>query len=288
VLEALRREFEEVPFLVTTFREPHVTESFDVKIAALANASGFPVYPWDEIRRRGEQWIRAHDVRAVICVGWRYMVPRTIISALNGCVIVAHDSLLPRYRGFAPLASALINGEREVGVTVLLASDELDAGDVLFQGRVPVGAADTIADLIERVAPLYVEGVEHAVRCVLGGNLQPTPQDHARASYSLWRDNEDLFIDWYDGADRIARTIRALGPPYLGARTRLGDRVVVLQRAVEEPDLFFEIRQPGKVWRLTAAGEPVVVCGRGLLVILQATIGEAPLIPMKRLRVRFR
>ena len=287
VLRALHARFPDVAFRISIGAESKVVESHKDRLAELAGEWAYPVHPWKEIRDGGTSWIAAHRVAAVICVGWTHLVPAAIRDAVRGRVVVAHDSLLPRYRGFAPLPTAMIQGDAEVGVTVLFAAEEVDAGDVLFQAGLHVKATDTIADLIAGVIPLYVDGVSHAVRGILRDELVGTPQDHAKATYGIWRDEQDLLVDWSDTADRIARTVRALGPPYLGARTRLGDRVVVIRDAAEVNDVRFEIRQPGKVWALTPRGEPIVVCGRGLLVIRDAEVDGAPLVPLARLRLRF-
>ncbi len=163
----------------------------------------------------------------------------------------------------------------------------MDAGAVVFQAPLPVNPDDRIRDLIERTTPLYVQGMVQVVAALVESCLEGNPQDDSAASYSIWRDDADYFVDWNETADRIERTIRALGPPYAGARAHIGDRVVVIDTAVEEDDLDFEVRQPGKVWRLSEAGEPVVVCGAGMLRLTRVLEDGEDLIPMRRLRMRF-
>ncbi len=287
VLRAVHASSERFGLIVTTFRETRVVKSSDELIREYCEREGITTCDWAEVRDGGTSWVEENGIEAVVCIGWRYLVADEIRSAVDGNVFVAHDSLLPKYRGFAPLPSALIKGESEVGVTVLMAADGVDTGDVLDQSRTEVPEGATMADLIERVIPLYREGVCSVLRDFAEGALRPIPQDHAQATHSIWRDEEDLFLDWAESAERIERTIRALGPPYLGARTRLGSSMVVIRKARILDDIVFEIRQPGKVWSLTAEGEPVVVCGTGLLAISEAEIDGAPLIPLQRLRVRF-
>lgn len=280
VLRALGDRHPTASFRVTTFAEERVVERWDERIRQLAAARQYPVHEWSDIRSGNAPWSERHGVRAVVCVSWIYLVPQAMVDAVGGRVIVAYDSLLPRYRGFAPLATAMIQGDTEVGVTVLLAAEAVDAGDVLFQARMPVGPDETIAQVID--------GLTAVIGRVLAGEaLHGTPQDHERATYSIWRDEADPFVDWREPAPRIARTVRALGRPYLGARTHLGDQVGVLRDVTALPDIPFEIRQPGKVWSLTPRGEPIIVCGEGLLTIRDAEMDGAPLVPLRRLRVRF-
>jgi len=287
VLRAVREEFPDLALHVSTFRETNVEKSYHEDILQYAEQNGIDAHTWKTIRSGGANWVRSLGVKALVCVGWRYLVPDDIAGAVDGNVVVAHDSLLPKYRGFAPLPSALINGEPEVGVTYLFAADEVDAGDILYQDRIQVTADDRIADLIERVVPLYTNGAVEVLRALLLGVVDRTPQDHSQATFSIWRDEQDLLIDWTQPASRIERSVRALGPPYLGARTRLGNATVTLRQVSVTDDVDFEIRQPGKVWALTPRGEPQVVCGTGLLTIEEADVDGRPLVPMDRLRIRF-
>lgn len=286
VLRGLRSAFPELPLLVCTRPDPGVRDGAGAQIQELVDREGLETCAWSDVTK-GAAWLAERRVTAILLVGWRFLVPERVLQALPERVIVAHDSLLPRYRGFAPLPTALINGDAEVGVSVFLAERDVDTGPIVYQGRVAVQPDDRIADLIERIAPLYVQGMVHVVGALVEDCLESRPQDHAAATHSLWRDDGDYFVDWREPAERIERTIRALGPPYAGARARLGERVVVLDTAAVEEDLVFEHRQPGKVWRLSEAGEPVVVCGTGMLRLTRVIEGGRELLPMKRLRVRF-
>jgi methionyl-tRNA formyltransferase len=286
VLRGIRAAYPELPLLVCTRQDPGVQDGSGSEIQRFIASEGLETCAWSDVTK-GTPWLGESRVDAILLVGWRYLVPERVLAALPDRVIVAHDSLLPRYRGFAPLPTALINGDDEVGVTIFLAEKEVDTGAIVYRGRVPVKPGDRIRDLIERITPLYVRGMVQVVSALVEDCLEGEPQDDAAATYSIWRDDADYFVDWNESADRIERTIRALGPPYAGARARIGDRVVVLDAAVEEDDLVFEERQPGKVWRLTEAGEPVVVCGVGMLRLTRVLEGGEDLIPMRRLRVRF-
>ena len=160
----------------------------------------------------------------------------------------------------------------------------MDDGDILWQRRTEIAASDTIGNLIDKVVPLYREGTRRYLR---GELTEGRPQDVRLATYSIWRDELDYRIDWLESADRIERTIRALGPPYLGAQSKLGVTPVVLHRAQVVGDLAFAIRQPGKIWSLDAQGRPLIVCGQGLLHLLDASVDGASIFPLTSLRQRF-
>jgi methionyl-tRNA formyltransferase len=219
-----------------------------------------------------------------IAVGWRWMI--------HDCqkLIVFHDSLLPRYRGFAPLPTALINGDGEVGVTALYGSDEFDRGDIIAQRSLPVQYPAKIQDVIEGVAALYAELASEIVDTILAGSpLRACPQNEAAATYSPWRDEDDYRIDWSRDAVSIKRFIDAVGYPYHGASSDLNGTPVRIVDASVEPDVTIEQRTPGKVM-FVRDGMPVVICGTGMLKILDARNegGTDSVLPLRKFRSRFR
>jgi methionyl-tRNA formyltransferase len=151
-------------------------------------------------------------------VSWRWMIHNA------PGLIVLHDSLLPKYRGFAPLPTALINGDRCVGVTALFASNEYDRGDILGQRKLAVTYPAKIRTVISALSAEYADLVIDICRRIqAGAKLTGTPQNEAEASYSLWRDEEDYRIDWSSDAERLKRFIDSVGSPYKG-RVRLHGR----------------------------------------------------------------
>jgi methionyl-tRNA formyltransferase len=269
---------------VCTFKDVNVSEAFDDSIKEIATSVGYPVVSWKTFRSDPIGFLEHRGIGSILCIGWRYLIPDEALEHLNGRIIIAHDSLLPKLRGFAPLPTALIIGEQWTGVTFLRAATGVDVGQILWQGRVPIGAQDTISDLVDKVTPLYIEGVR---RFLHGELTESIPQDDRQATYSIWRDEIDYRLDWSQDSARIERTIRALGPPYLGAQSTLAGELVVIHRAEEATDLNFAIRQPGKIWALDEVGRPTVICGRGLLKILSMTRNGDSVLPLNKLRQRF-
>jgi methionyl-tRNA formyltransferase len=272
---------------ICSYQESSVSESFNQDILDYAAQHELGVLDWKDIKRKSSSLIEDKGIWSIICVGWKYLIPSGIMTQVNGRVLVTHDSLLPRYRGYAPLPTALINGDKTVGVSVIIANDEVDAGDILYQKEVSVGANDTINDLIKKLLPFFSEGIVTSLEKIMGDNPERRAQNHEMATYSIWRNEADLIIDWNQSADTVERTIRALGPPYMGARTRLDDDIVIIQKAKVVPELKFEIRQVGKIWKLSQKGEPVVICGKGMLLITGAEINKKSLIPLTKVRQMF-
>ncbi len=223
----------------------------------------------------------AKDELAFI-VGWQFFV-----KGEHERLIVFHDSLLPRYRGFAPTVSALINGEKEIGVTALKPVSGVDAGPVYAQTAIPITYPIKIKDALDIQAGAMAALAAKLLAHETGDGLpRPRPQTEADATFSVWRDQEDYHINWAEPATRIARMIDAVGSPYEGARTLYRGEEVIINAAEVIADLKFEIRQPGKFWSLTD-GIPTVICGTGLLKLHDVTSKTGAAIEFKQLRSRF-
>lgn len=284
MLESARPFLNRYRFHVCTFKEPTVVESYDRKIRELAEAMGCTIIPIWDYQADLRQVIEHYRIDSVLCISWRYLIPPMIIAALAGNVVIAHDSLLPKFRGFAPLVTAMIVGEKRTGVTFLRAGAGTDDGPILWQNEIAIEPTDTIQSMIDKLIPLYKRGAELFFAQALKNERS---QDDSQASYSIWRDRVDLEIDWNLDAERIERTIRALGAPYSGAHTRLDGEPIVIHNAALCADVNFAIRQPGKIWELDHQGRPTVVCGQGLLRIIEATMNGESVFPLKKLRGRF-
>lgn len=225
------------------------------------------------------------DTEYAIAISWRWLIDHPAEK-----LIVFHDSLLPKYRGFAPLVNALINHEGTIGVTALFGAAEYDRGDIIQQSSVPISYPITIADAISSVNNCYVQlGKSIMQTFAEGAPLSARPQAHDQASYSLWRDDEDYQIDWNLPASKIRRIIDAVGTPYKGAYCLVDNVPARILAAQELNDVQIENRTAGKVIFMEE-GLPVVVCGKGLLKItdLVADDGLQSLLPLSKFRVRFR
>ena len=218
----------------------------------------------------------------IFAAGWRWM-----ISAKPEQLIVIHDSLLPRYRGFAPLVNALLNREPIVGVTALFASEKYDCGAIIKQLSCTVAYPIRIDAAILKVSVLYGElGKYFAL--VAEQEWFIHEQDELMATYGLWLDEQDYFLDWDLSAHHLSNKINLLGYPYRHARAYLNDEIVELISA--EPVLNFRIERidAGKVIAIEG-GCPLVVCGEGVIKIIKMqSLNGTDMLPLKRFRSRFR
>ncbi len=220
-----------------------------------------------------------HGLR--FAIGWRKMIHDTIN------LIILHDSLLPKYRGFSPIPNMLIKEESLLGVTALYASDEYDTGDIIYQSSVNISYPIKIEDAINIVAKLYSELILKIIKDYI--NEIPLPrvsQNDSSATYSVWRDQDDYYIDWSKSASYICRFIDSVGYPYLGAMTTIGEKKLIIEDAEVYP-IRVEIVSPGKVIKLKDS-MPIVLCGENAVMIKKAyyDTGEN-LLPLKSFRTRF-
>ncbi|TDH27808.1 methionyl-tRNA formyltransferase [Segetibacter sp. 3557_3] len=203
--------------------------------------------------------------------------------------IVLHEGLLPRYRGYAPLVNSLISGEREIGVTALLAAGTNDDGPILQQEKITIDYPLTLDEAIRKIIPLCITIVTSIYTKLSDRKaLITSEQDHYLATYCLHLHESDYRINWYKPSEFIKRTIDALGYPYAGVTANVDERQVSIRAARIIGDVVIENRVPGKVIFLQDDC-PVVVCSSGLLAITAATFSQSgeSLIPVKNLRLFF-
>ncbi|MGG1397345.1 formyltransferase family protein [Bacillus salipaludis] len=215
-------------------------------------------------------------------VGWRWLISDT------NKLIILHDSILPKYRGFSPLVNMLINGEDEIGVTALFASEQYDKGDIILQEKVSIDYPIKIDQAIMKISKLYSNIVINICKTIFSnGSLVATTQDEDKATYSLWRDEEDYYINWHLDSSIIKRTIDALSFPFKGAKSLLNGEIVTIVDAEVCEEKRIENRHVGKIIFLEK-DFPVVVCGTGLLKITEIIdSNNKSILPLKKFRSRF-
>ena len=254
---------------VVTFKEK-VAISFEHHIIRLCEKHCIPAFYWSEAKGSLESKIVQFDISSLIAIGWRYLLPLSLNKLLCFPMIVFHDSLLPKYRGFAPTPTAIIAGECKVGVTALFASNEIDNGEIIWQKVVPVGEHDYIQDVINKQSDAYIEGFMYMLDLMCKNKSIPSiPQEEKLATYSIWRTREDCRINWKTDSRSVFNFVRALGTPYPGAYTYYKEKRITVLRTSLIPDLTFAIRDCGKLWAIKE-NRPQVICGIGMISIDKA------------------
>ena len=219
----------------------------------------------------------------IIAVSWKW-----IINCSDNKVIVIHDSILPKLRGFNPLVTALIKGEKEIGATAIYASTDYDKGEIIYQSKTTINYPITIEKAINLIHKDYIEILIFITKFLKNNSLPPSrPQNEKIASYSLWRDESDYFINWSLSSEEIIRFIDSVGYPYKGATSYIENTKIRIMKASLFDDLNIENRSPGKIIFIKD-GFPIIVCGTGLIKIekLENDSGES-LLPLSKFRLKF-
>lgn len=201
----------------------------------LGNEFGVPVTEVSgKLADHGEEMARvAADF--ILAIGWYHMIPRSILSLPPKGVAGIHASLLPKFRGNAPLVWAMIEGEKKTGVSFFYFGEGVDEGDLIGNRSFVIETEDTIADLLVKTERASVELLLETYDAVADGSVRVTPQDHSQATKFPARKPADGEIDWSWPAERIRNFIRAQTRPYPGAFTVIdGKKVTIWDASVEE------------------------------------------------------
>lgn len=261
---------------VVVGEDRNVNEDFSSHIRELALANNIPIIP-------KEQEIMPNcDLR--LAASWKWLIPIEQEPPL----VIMHDSLLPKLRGFNPLVTALIQGDTQIGVSAIIATPEFDKGDVIAQEVISVEYPIKIADAITSLSRCYYLITLEVLKKLTLGQMFGFKQDETLATYSLWRDHNDYFIDWSNSADSIQRFVNAVGPPYLGARVISDNQILSVGEVEVRTELVIANRTPGKVIQILR-GNPLVVCGEGIIEIKEMSFTDSGLnaLPWASLRTRF-
>jgi methionyl-tRNA formyltransferase len=201
-----------------------------------------------------------------------------VITIARGGLVVFHASLLPKYRGFAPVNWPLINGERETGVTMFYAAEEMDAGDIIDQRARTITDEDDAGTLDCWLNETVEQMLDENLPRLAAGTAPRIKQDHAQATYTIWRSPEDGRIDWRQPTRSIFNLIRGLTAPYPGAYTLLdGRKLIIWSAEIEREPRRYVGRIPGKVERLIPGAGVNVLTGDGVLRIKRVQLeGQEP------------
>ena len=221
------------------------------------------------------------DADIIFVVGWQFL-----IKSVDDRYIIFHDSLLPRFRGFSPTVTTLIAGEPQIGVTALKPCEVVDSGEIYDQQVININYPLKIQTAYLLLSQAYVGLAKRLLIKKNNGSLISYPQDESKASYSIWRDQYDYYIDWKWNAEKISRFVDALGYPYERARTNYQSRTIFIDEVTVVKDKNFEERQIGKISFLYQ-GNPEIICGEGIIKIIAATNQDGTPVIFNKMRERF-
>jgi methionyl-tRNA formyltransferase len=209
--------------------------------------------------------LRSHRADGMVVVAYGKLLPKAVIEMTRlGCVNV-HFSLLPKYRGAACVAYALMNGDDETGVSTMLIDEGLDTGPILMQWTEPIQEDDTAETVSQRLAELGAQQIVHTLAGLERGDLEPVPQREAEASYAPLLKKEQGHVDWSRPAREIYNLYRGL-TPWPGIYSFLEGRRLLWVEV--RPEAGESQGEPGRLG-VGPGGEMRIQCGSGRLQILK-------------------
>lgn len=227
-------------------------------VKELALEYGIPVYQPTKMRdgTLAEQLRQlAPDLIAVVAYG--RLLPKEILEIPPmGCINV-HASLLPKYRGAGPIQWAVINGEKETGITTMHMAEGLDTGDILLVAKTPIGEEETAGELFDRLAPLGADCLKKTVQALAQGRIAPVKQDESKATNAPMLNKEMAVLDFTKPAQELYNLIRGLNPWPVAVTEFQGKRLKVFAAQVQPGS-----GEPGTV---LDAQQFVIACGQDAL-----------------------
>ena len=247
-------------------------------VQAIAEARGWPVRTPTALRTAEAQAaFAALDLDVAVVVAYGLLLPQAILDAPRlGCVNV-HASLLPRWRGAAPIQRAILAGDRESGVTLMQMEAGLDTGPMLLQRAVPIAARTTAQDLHDRLAALGAEMINEALEGLAGGRLVAIPQPAEGVTYAEKLDKAEGCLDWRQSAAVLDRRVRAF-TPWPGAYFEVEGEALRPGGRERVKVLASEPLPQGGVAGTVLDDKATVACGAGSLRLLRLQrAGRAPM-----------
>ncbi|WP_313385655.1 methionyl-tRNA formyltransferase [Pantoea sp.] len=182
-------------------------------VKTLAQSRDIPVFQPKSLRpAENQQLVADLEADVMVVVAYGLILPQAVLTMPRlGCINV-HGSLLPRWRGAAPIQRALWAGDSETGVTIMQMDVGLDTGDMLYKLSCPITAQDTSATLYDKLAQLGPQGLLETLSQLADGRAQPEKQDDAQANYAEKLSKEEARLDWQLSAAQLERAIRAFNP----------------------------------------------------------------------------
>lgn len=243
------------------------TTSSPVKEVALNN--NLPIYQPEKVRDKTfiNEVLEKIAPQVIVVTAFGQILPKSILELPPlGCINI-HPSLLPKYRGAAPIQRAIINGELETGVTVMFMDEGEDTGDIILQKKITIDIADTAETLSQRLSELGANMLMDVLQLAKKGEIPRKPQDHAKASHALKLSKEEGLIDWQKSSFDIHNLIRGT-IPWPCAYTFFGQGIqlkVWESKIINEPS---EVNMPpGSIVNINPKMGITIATGSGNLII---------------------
>ena len=241
-------------------------------VKVLAEQSGLSVFQPERLRDnpKAVEFLREKDPQLIVIVAYGQILTPEFFDYPRLGSINVHASLLPKYRGAAPVPHALLNGETQTGITIMKIDEGMDTGDILSQVTLPIGENVTGGELEDILAHEGAELLIQTIPPYAKGKIQPQPQESQEATYAPRITKQEAEIDWIRSAPEIHNWIRALNP-WPTAWTTFGDKKVKIWRSERVGEILGEMRPSGRPGGILTLGKDriMVECGQETVLCLE-------------------
>ncbi|MBR1422499.1 MAG: methionyl-tRNA formyltransferase [Ruminococcus sp.] len=204
-------------------------------VKVLAQEHGTAVYQPQSLKKDADEYIKIlEDIKpdCIVVAAYGKILPKAVLDIPKyGCVNV-HGSLLPKYRGAAPIQWSVLDGEKETGITTMLMAEGLDTGDILLQRATDIGENETAAELFDRLADMGAEVLLETLKCLEEGSVRSVPQDDSAASYAKMLDKSMCNIDFSKSAFEVHKKICGLSDWPCAVTVLFGKRLKVYRSEI--------------------------------------------------------
>jgi methionyl-tRNA formyltransferase len=258
-LEALRLGGYPVALVVTQPDKP-AGRGLELKASPVKKKAlelGLPLFQPEKIRTpEAVETLKKAEADVAVVAAYGQILPPSVLQIPNVACLNIHGSILPKYRGAAPIHYAVMAGDKETGVTLMYMNEKMDEGDILLAKTTPIGTEETTGEIHDRLAKLGSQGLLEALKLLGQGKAPRTPQDSSKATYAPSIKREFCRLDWNSPAARIHNRVRGLSP-WPGAETSWKGMEIKVHRS----SLDSHKGKPGEVLDISKEG---VVVGAGI------------------------
>ena len=232
-----------------------------------------PVLQFDKIRKEGVEALKSTGADIFVTCAYGQILSREIIDIPPFGIINIHASLLPKYRGAAPIQWSILNGDKKTGVTIMKTEEGVDTGDIILQREIAISDSDTSGTLFEKLSLLGADAATEALDMIERGKAVFIPQDHEKATYVRMLKKEDGNIDWSRSAEDLFNFVRGMNPWPCAFSNYCGKNIKIW--AIEISQNVITNALPGQILTSDKKSGITVATGRGAVKITELQLEGA-------------
>lgn len=224
-----------------------LTDKGSTEISTFCVAEKIPCFSGNPRNGKGYEFFRDFEIEVLASVNYLFLIERDLIEYPSGIAFNIHGSLLPKYRGRTPHVWAIINGEKQTGITAHFIDPNCDTGDIIAQITVPIGKEDTGADILNKYTELYIPLLDLVLEKYQNNRIHASKQREEDATYFEKRTPESGHINWSWKSERIRNWVRAQANPYPGAFGFIGVEKIIIDKVKHSSEDLPKEYLPGQL-----------------------------------------